>query len=145
VHIPPGVRDGTKLRIPGMVEGKDFYILIRVKPHPFFRREGDNVLLEVPLTVAEAALGTEIEIPTLGGRIKMRVPPETQNGTVFRLRRLGFPKLKGEGKGDQLVKVQIVIPKGLTEREKKLLEEFSSLRRENPRQHLLGVSEGGSQ
>lgn len=142
VHIPPGVHDGTKLRIPGMVGGKDFYLLVKVKPHPFFRREGDNVLLEVPLTVAEAALGTEIEIPTLVGRIKMRVPSETQNGTVFRLRGLGFPKLKGEGKGDQLVKVQIVVPKGLTEREKKLLKELYSLRKENPRQHLLSVSEG---
>ncbi|MGC8778385.1 MAG: DnaJ C-terminal domain-containing protein, partial [Candidatus Caldatribacteriaceae bacterium] len=139
VNIPPGVDDGTKLRIPGMLGGKDFYLLVKVKPHPFFKREGDNIVLEVPLTVAEAALGTEIEIPTLTGRIKMRVPPETQNGTTFRLRGLGFPKLKGEGRGDQLVKVQIVIPRGLTEKEKKLLEEFSSLRKENPRQHLLSV------
>jgi DnaJ-class molecular chaperone len=137
VNIPPGVDDGTKLRVPGMLGGKDFYLLVRVKPHPFFKREGDNLLLEVPLTVTEAALGTEIEIPTLTGRIKMRIPPETQNGTIFRLRGLGFPRLKGEGRGDQLVKVQVVIPKGLTEQEKKLLEEFALLRKENPRQHLL--------
>lgn len=139
VNIPPGVSDGMKLRIPGMVGGKDFYLLVRVRPHAFFSREGDNLVLEVPVTVAEAALGTEIEIPTLGGKIKMRVPPETQNGTVFRLRGLGFPKLKGEGKGDLLVKVQVVIPRGLTEKEKRLLEEFSALRKENPRQHLLSA------
>lgn len=139
VNIPPGVSDGMKLRIPGMAGGKDFYLLVRVKPHAFFGREGDNLVLEVPVTVAEAALGTEIEIPTLGGKIKMRVPPETQNGTIFRLRGLGFPKLKGEGKGDLLVKVQVVIPRGLTEKEKRLLEEFSALRKENPRQHLLSA------
>ncbi|MEN3185407.1 MAG: DnaJ C-terminal domain-containing protein [Atribacterota bacterium] len=139
VNIPPGVSDNMRLRIPGMVGGKDVYLLVRVKPHAFFGRDGDNLTLEVPVTVTEAALGTEIEIPTLGGRIKMRVPPETQNGTVFRLKGLGFPKLKGEGRGDLLVKVQVVIPKGLTEREKRLLEEFSMLRKENPRQHLLSA------
>ncbi len=139
VNIPPGVADKTKLRIPGMMGGKDFYLLVRVKPHPFFKREGDNVLLELPVTITEAALGTEIEVPVLTGRAKMRIPPETQSGTVFRLRGLGFPKIGGEGKGDQLVRVQVVIPKGLTERERKLLEELSSLRKENPRQHLLSA------
>jgi molecular chaperone DnaJ len=97
------------------------------------------VLLDLPLTFPEAALGTEIEVPTLSGRVRMKVPPETQNGTVFRLRGLGFPKRGNSGRGDQLVKVHVVVPQGLTERERELLREFAALRKENPRKHLLSA------
>lgn len=139
VSIPPGVSDGTKLRVPQVLGGRDLYLKVRVKPHPFFRREGDNVVLELPVTIYEATLGTELEVPTLEGKVKMKIPPETQNGTVFRLRGLGFPHSKEGGKGDQLVKVKVVVPRGLTDREKKLLEELASLRRDNPRQHLVRI------
>jgi len=137
VTIPPGVSNGTKLRIPGVIGGRDLYLKVRVQPHPFFRREGDNVILELPITIYEATLGTEVEVPTLEGKVKMKIPPETQNGTTFRLRGLGFPRTKGGGRGDQLVKVKVVVPRDLTEKEKELLEELSSMRRENPRQHLV--------
>jgi len=139
VAIPPGVSDGTKLRIPQILGGRDLYLKVRVKPHPFFRREGDNVILELPVTIYEATLGTEVEVPTLEGKVKMKIPPETQNGTIFRLRGLGFPRAKGGGRGDQLVKIKVVVPRGLTERERKLLEELASLRKENPRQHLVRI------
>jgi DnaJ-class molecular chaperone len=139
VTIPPGVGDGTKLRIPKVMGGRDLYLVVQVRPHPFFRREGDDVLLELPVTFTEAALGTEVEVPTVTGRVRMKIPPETQNGTVFRLRGLGFPKRGNHGRGDQLVKVQVVVPQGLTEREKKLLEEFSTLRKDNPRKRLLSA------
>lgn len=139
VSIPPGVQDGTKLRVPKVAAGKDLYLQIRVRPHAFFRREGDDVLLDLPVTFAEVALGAEVEVPTLTGKVRMRIPPETQNGTVFRLRGLGFPKRGNGGRGDQLVKVHVVVPQGLTEREKELLREFATLRRENPRRHLLSA------
>jgi molecular chaperone DnaJ len=139
VTIPAGVSDGTKLRVPGVAGGRDLYLQVRVRPHAFFRRDGDDVLLDLPLTFPEAALGTEIEVPTLSGRVRMKVPPETQNGTVFRLRGLGFPKRGNSGRGDQLVKVHVVVPQGLTERERELLREFAALRKENPRKHLLSA------
>lgn len=139
VTIPPGVSDGTKLRIPKVMGGKDLYLMVHVRPHPFFRREGDNVCLELPVTFTEAALGTEVEVPTMTGKVRMKIPPETQNGTVFRLRGLGFPKENDHGRGDQLVRVQVVVPQGLTKREKELLEEFSTLRKDNPRKHLLST------
>lgn len=139
VSIPPGVSDGTKLRVPKVAAGKDLYLHVRVRPHAFFRREGDDVLLDLPITFAEAALGAEVEVPTLTGKVRMRIPPETQNGTVFRLRGLGFPKRGDHERGDQLVRVQVVVPQGLTEREKELLRELAALRRENPRRHLLSA------
>lgn len=139
VNIPPGVSDGTKLRVPKVVAGKDLYLQVRVRPHAFFRREGDDVLLDLPVTFPEIALGTEVEVPTLTGKVRMRIPPETQNGTVFRLRGLGFPKRDDHGRGDQLVKVQVVVPQGLTEREKELLRELAALRKDNPRRHLLSA------
>lgn len=139
VSIPPGVSDGTKLRVPKVAAGRDLYLRVHVRPHAFFKREGDDVSLDLPVTFAEAALGAEIEVPTLTGRVRMKIPPETQNGTVFRLRGLGFPKKGNHGRGDQLVRVQVVVPQGLSEREKELLREFAALRKENPRQHLLSA------
>lgn len=139
ITIPPGVNEGTKLRVPGVAGGRNLYLVVHVRPHAFFRREGDDVLLELPVTFTEAALGTEIDIPTLTGRVRMKIPPETQNGTVFRLRGLGFPKHGNHIRGDQLVKIQVVVPQRLTERERALLKEFSALRKEDPRKHLLNA------
>ncbi|MEI6156931.1 MAG: DnaJ C-terminal domain-containing protein [Atribacterota bacterium] len=137
VNIPAGVRDGAKLRVPGVLGGQDLYLQIKVQPHPFFQREEDNVILELPLTVYESILGTELEVPTLTGKATMKIPSETQNGTVFRLRGLGFQKEKSGEKGDQLVKIRVLIPRELTDQEKKYYQELSSMRQENPRKYLM--------
>jgi len=137
VHIPPGIQDRGKLRVPGVLGGEDLYLLVKVQPHPFFKREKNQVLLDLPLTIYEALLGTEVEVPTLTGKVKMKIPPETQNGTTFRLRGFGFSDGKSGKKGDQLVKIQIVIPTGLSEKEKQLFQDLSRLRKENPRVYFM--------
>lgn len=132
VKIPAGVDDGAQLRISGEGESGtrggppgDLYIVIRVKPHDFFEREGDDIFCEVPLTFAQAALGDEIEIPTLTEKVKLKIPPGTQTGTYFRLRGKGVPRLRGYGQGDQHVKVIVVTPSSLTEEQKDLLRQFA--------------------
>ncbi|MNH28073.1 Chaperone protein DnaJ [compost metagenome] len=102
----------------------DLYIVIRVKSHEFFEREGDDIYCEVPLSFVQAALGDEIEIPTLTEKIKLKVPAGTQTGTYFRLKGKGVPKLRGYGQGDQHVKVTIVTPTNLTDEQKELLRQF---------------------
>ena len=92
----------------------DLYIVIRVKAHEFFEREDDDIYCEVPLTFAQAALGDEIEIPTLTEKVKLKIPAGTQTGTYFRLKGKGVPRLRGYGQGDQHVKVTIVTPTNLT-------------------------------
>ena len=131
IRIPAGVDDGSQLRIagegePGLRGGPpgDLYIVIRVKPHEFFEREGDDIYCEVPLTFTQAALGDEIEVPTLTERVKLRIPPGTQTGTYFRLRGKGVPRLRRGGSGDQHVRVVVVTPTNLTERQKELLREL---------------------
>ena len=132
VRIPAGVDDGAQIRLSGEGESGlrggpsgDLYIVIRVKPHDFFDREGDDIYCEVPLTFAQAALGDEIEIPTLTEKVKLKVPAGTQTGTYFRLKGKGVPKLRGYGQGDQHVKVTVVTPTKLTEEQKELLRQFS--------------------
>lgn len=134
VKVPPGVDTGTRLRIPGAGEAGynggppgDLYVVIRVKPDDFFRREGDDLYCDVPITFVQAALGDEIEVPTLDGRVKLRIPPGTQTGTLFRLRGKGIPRLRGGGRGDQHVRVVVVTPTHLTERQKELLREFAAI------------------
>lgn len=132
VKIPAGVDDGAQLRVSGEGEGGvrggpsgDLYIVIRVKSHEFFEREGDDIFCEVPLTFAQAALGDEIEIPTLTEKVKLKIPAGTQTGTYFRLKGKGVPRLRGYGQGDQQVKVVIVTPNNLSDRQKDLLREFA--------------------
>lgn len=132
VNIPAGVEDGSQLRMAGEGEAGvnggppgDLYILLRVKPHPFFSRDGDDIYCEVPITFVQAALGDEIEVPTLDGRVKLKIPPGTQSETYFRIRGKGVPRLRGHGQGDQHVKVVVVVPTRLTERQKQLLREFA--------------------
>lgn len=134
VHIPPGVDDGTQLRLagqgePGINGGPpgDLYILLRVKPHPFFEREGQDIFCEVPITFVQAALGDEIEVPTLRGKVKLKIPAGTQTGTSFRLKGKGVPANRGNREGDQHVRVRVVTPTSLTERQKELLREFAAL------------------
>ncbi|NTW05625.1 MAG: molecular chaperone DnaJ [Peptococcaceae bacterium] len=145
VKIPAGVDNGTRVRMagegePGIMGGPkgDLYIYIHVKPHKFFRREGNDVTMEIPLGFAQAALGDEIEIDTLDGKAKLKIPEGTQSGTVFRLRGKGINDLHGYGRGDQMVQVKIITPTKLSEKEKSLLKEFSALREENMNENEKG-------
>ncbi|HEV8306361.1 MAG TPA: DnaJ C-terminal domain-containing protein [Methylomirabilota bacterium] len=140
VKIPAGVRDGSRVRAAG--EGGagagggprgDLYLQVRVMPHPLFERRGDDLHLELPLAVWEAALGAEVEVPTLRGRVTMKIPPETSSGKTFRLPGYGIPHLRGGGQGDELVRVKIVLPQTLTPRERELFEELRRLRPTPPR------------
>ncbi|KIL37172.1 molecular chaperone DnaJ [Cohnella kolymensis] len=133
VKIPAGVDEGSQLRISGEGEGGvrggppgDLYIVLRVKSHEFFERDGDDIYCEVPLTFSQAALGDEIEIPTLTEKVKLKIPPGTQTGTYFRLKGKGVPRLRGYGQGDQQVKVTIITPTQLSDEQKELLRDFAA-------------------
>jgi molecular chaperone DnaJ len=132
VNVPPGVDTDSRLRMQNEGEGGinggpagDLYIYITVSPHEFFRRVGDDILCNVPITMVQAALGAEIEVDTLDGKVKLTIPAGTQSGTSFRLRGRGFPKLRGYGKGDQHVKVNVQTPTNLTSEQKDLLRKFA--------------------
>jgi DnaJ-class molecular chaperone len=140
VKVPPGVRDGSRVRASG--EGGagsagggrgDLYLRVRVRPHPLFERRDDDLHVELPLAVWEAALGAEIEVPTIRGRVTMKVPPETSSGRTFRLPGYGVPHVKGGGRGDQLVHVRVVVPRDLTPRERAAFEELRQARPNPPR------------
>ncbi|MBC7340637.1 MAG: J domain-containing protein [Firmicutes bacterium] len=132
VRVPPGVRDGQLLRLPGGADGQDVYLRVHVRPHAVFTRQGDDLVRELPVSLTEALLGAEVEASTLDrGRVKVRVPPETQNGALLRLRGLGLPRRDG-GRGDLLLRVRVVLPTRLGEREKELIQELARLRPETP-------------
>jgi len=131
VKIPAGIDDGQRLRLSGMGEASDqggpngdLYIFIKVKKHKMFERVDDDIICEVPVSYAKATLGGEIEIPTLDGSLKMKLPAGTQTGKTFRLREKGMPSTRGYRRGDQLVKVIIETPKNLSEEQKELLKAF---------------------
>ncbi|MBO8156030.1 MAG: molecular chaperone DnaJ [Bacillaceae bacterium] len=134
IKIPAGIDDGQQIRVSGQGEAGinggpagDLYVVIRVRPHEFFERDGDDIFCDVPLTFAQAALGDEIEVPTVHGKVKLKIPAGTQSGTFFRLRGKGVPNVHGRGTGDQHVRVRVVTPQHLTERQKELLREFNEL------------------
>ena len=139
VRIPAGVRTGQRVRVSGEGGGGagggrgDLYLEITVAPHPQFERKGDDILLDLPITAPEAALGATVEVPTLKGKVSMKIPPATSSGRTFRLRNYGMPKPKNAGAGDQLVKVKIVLPSSLTEEETKLYQQLKALRTDDPR------------
>jgi molecular chaperone DnaJ len=144
VKIPPGVDTGSKIRVAGKGEAGrngspagDLYILTKVRSHPLYERKGDNLYVDVPITVTEAALGASIEVQTLDGPVMMKIPPATQSGQTFRLSAKGMPHLKGEGRGDQFVRIKIVLPRNLDERSKQLLRDFERLNPYNPRMERL--------
>ena len=132
--IPAGVRNGSKLRVAGEGTGRagargDLYLKVIIRPHPRFELRGNDLhtVVDVPVTVA--ALGGEVASPTLGGaNVSLTIPAETQNGRVLRLRGLGMPSVRGEGRGDLLVQVSLTMPRGLTDRERELFRELASLR-----------------
>lgn len=133
VTIPKGVRDRQKIRLPGALDGSDLYLTIRVLPHPQFERRDDDIVVEVPVTLSEAMLGAKIRVPTLEGTVDMTIPPETQNGQMFRFRGQGMPRRDG-GRGDQMVRVKVVLPTKLSARERQLFEELRTLRKEDSRE-----------
>ncbi len=137
VKIPPGVRDGSRVRIagkggPGYSGGTagDLYLLTSVKPHKVFRREGDNLHVEIKVPLLDAVLGSEVHVPTIGGKkLALKIPAETQNGKVFRLAGQGMPKLGGSGKkGDLLAETNVLLPTELSDKEKELFQELKSIR-----------------
>jgi len=105
----------------------DLFITIKVKPHPIFKRHGNDVNCEIPITFTQAALGAEIEVPTLDGKEKIVIPEGTQTGTVFKLKGKGIPFLRSSGRGDQYVKVNIEVPRKLNEKQKEVLRQFAEL------------------
>ena len=143
VRIPAGVRTGQKVRVSGEGGGGsagrgDLYLVVSVAPHPQFERKGDDLTLSLPITAPEAALGATIEVPTLRGKVSMKVPPSTSSGRTFRLRGYGMPRLKGGGAGDQLVTVKIVMPAELTPAEREMYERLKALRADSPRGYTQG-------
>ena len=144
IKIPGGVENGTRLRLsgegePGLYGGPpgDLYVVMTVKEHPVFTRQGDNLLIEIRISFVQAALGTKIDVPTIKGKATVKIPAGTQDGKVFRLKGMGIPSLKGYAAGDQLVKVRIQIPAKLTAKQRELLEEYARLSSESTREEGL--------
>jgi DnaJ-class molecular chaperone len=134
VKIPAGLRTGQKVRVSGEgAGGGDLYLAVTVSPHRQFERRGDDIHFPVPLTAPEAALGITLEIPTLRGKVSMKIPPATSSGRTFRLPGYGMPRPRGGGHGDQLVTVRIVMPADLKPEERELYEQLKALRSDSPR------------
>jgi molecular chaperone DnaJ len=144
VRIKAGTRDGQRIRLAGKgnagahggVAG-DLYVIIRIDEHPVFRRDGDDIYLTVPVSVAEAVLGAKIEVPTIDGRALLKIPPGTQPGQKLRLREKGVPSATKEGaRGDEIVEITVNVPMPRDERTKELLKELAKLNPEDPREEL---------
>jgi molecular chaperone DnaJ len=134
VKVPPGVDSGSRLRVSGEGEAGtrggprgDLYVYIHVQAHKIFKREGDDLICEMPISFVQAALGDEVEVPTLEGGAKLKIPEGTQSGTVFRMKGKGVPNVSGHGRGDQHVVVKLVTPTKLSEKQKTLLKDFARL------------------
>ncbi|MBV5338883.1 MAG: molecular chaperone DnaJ [Deltaproteobacteria bacterium] len=133
VKIPGGVETGSRLKVTGEGgQGKggpngDLYVAISVKDHAIFQREDNNVICEIPISFIQASLGCELEVPTLDGKVSMKIPEGTQSGKIYRLKGKGIPSLQGYGRGDQLVVVRIETPTNLNKKQKELLEEFAKI------------------
>jgi molecular chaperone DnaJ len=144
VKVPAGVKDGTRIRLKGKGEvgegggpAGDLFVVTRVQPSKLFQRRDADLVVEVPVTYAEAALGATVEVPTpYGDRVSLKVPAGTQDGRQLRIRGHGAPKLKGGGKGDLIARLRVTVPKKLTKKERQALEELQKVSRENPREEL---------
>ncbi|MGE3539544.1 MAG: DnaJ C-terminal domain-containing protein [Candidatus Tectimicrobiota bacterium] len=143
VKIPPGVDTGSKVRVSGKGDAGvaggqagNLYIVVQVRPHAYFLRQGNDILCDVPVTLAEVMLGAKIDVPTIDGKIAMTLPPGTQNGRRFRLRGKGVPALHGGGRGDHYVTVHVVLPEQIDARSRELVEEFSARNPLQPRAQI---------
>lgn len=134
LNIPAGIDDGQTISLrgegdPGTKGGPagDLFVTVNVRPHALFKRQGNDVVCEVPITFVQAALGADLEVPTLDGKVKYSMPEGTQTGTIFRLKGKGIPYLRGNGRGDQYIKVEIDVPKKLNEKQKAALRQFAEI------------------
>jgi molecular chaperone DnaJ len=144
VKIPAGVDNGSRVKVKGMGNAGemggprgDLFIEVSVKPHPVFRRDGDDLSIELPLTFGEAALGAKVEVPTMDGVTVMTIPPGTQGGQKFKLTGKGFPSPKTGARGNLFVNIKIVVPKDLSGRAKEAVKDIEASYRENPRKGLF--------
>jgi molecular chaperone DnaJ len=145
VKIPAGVKDGTRIKLKGKGEpgenggpAGDLVVVTRVQPSRLYERRGSDLVIDVPVTYAEAALGATVEVPTpYGDRLSLKVKPGSQDGQLLRMRGHGAPKLKGSGRGDLLARLNVTVPKKLTKAEREVLEELQKVSREDPREELF--------
>lgn len=142
VKIPPGVDSGDRIRLAGEGEAGenagpsgDLYVQVQVKPHAIFKRDDNDLLCEMPISIVMATLGGELEVPTLNGRVKLKIPPETQSGNLFRMRGKGVKPVRGGVTGDLLCRVSVETPVKLSAKQKDLLREFESLLQQDNKQH----------
>jgi molecular chaperone DnaJ len=138
IAIPAGIESETRMRVSGQGEASrdggppgDLFCDIFVRPHPFFKRDGNDLYCELPVTYAQAALGAEVEVPTLEGKSLLKIPRGTANGALLRMRGQGVTGLNGRGRGDQIVRIMVAVPTKLTKRQEELLAEFSKIEQEN--------------
>ncbi len=134
LKIPAGVDTGSRLRIsgegePGQFGGPhgDLYVILNIEEHPFFKREGTEIFCEMPISFPQAAMGTEIEVPTIDGTAKLKIPAGTQSGKLFTIKGKGTPRVGGHQRGNQIVRIYVEVPTKLTTRQKELLEEFAAI------------------
>jgi molecular chaperone DnaJ len=143
VKVPAGAKDGTRIRLKGKGEpgvnggpAGDLFVRVEVTPSPLYERRGSDLVLDVPVTYPEAALGATVQIPTPDGPVALKVPAGSENGKLLRVKGRGAPKLNGGGKGDLLARLRVTVPKKLTKAEKEALEAYGNVLREQPREHL---------
>jgi molecular chaperone DnaJ len=143
VKVPAGAKDGTRIRLKGKGEpgvnggpAGDLFVRVEVTPSPLYERRGSDLVLDVPVTYPEAALGATVQIPTPDGPVALKVPAGSESGKLLRVKGRGAPKLNGGGKGDLLARLRVTVPKKLTKAEKEALEAYGNVLREQPREHL---------
>jgi molecular chaperone DnaJ len=144
VKVPAGAKDGTKIRLRGRGEAGlrggppgDLMVTTRVTPSRLYERQGDDLLLEVPITFAEAAIGAKVQIPTIDGAISLTVPAGSEPGKALRVRGKGAPKLNGGGRGDLIARLKVEVPHTMTKAQREALERYAKLDADNPREQLF--------